>query len=407
MTTYWHPFSDMRTVDQTGEFKIVKGKGSWVWDDQGNKYLDAGASLWYVNVGHGRKAIGKAMAKQASQMASFTNFSDVTVPITNELAEIVAGLAPVPDSKVFFTSGGSDSVDTAMKMVRKYWQLLNKPSKHTIIVRDRGYHGMHNGGTSLAGIPDNRVGYGALDEDVVKVPWDDHEALIKVLDEVGEDKIAALYCEPIMGAGGMLIAPDMYLDTVRKACIERDILFVADEVITGFGRTGDWFASTRFDLKPDIMLTAKGLTSGYAPMGAVIAAPKVWNVFAAEGVGVWRHGYTYSGHATCAAAAIANLKIMKDEQLPKRVRNMEGMFAEAFRSLNDLPSVATVRTGIGFLAGIEMVEPGANFPMMWTLRKHGIVTRPIVGNALQVSPALTTSEGEIHEMVKRFRAALS
>ncbi len=407
MTTFWHPFSDMRTVDKTGEFKIVKGKGSWVWDDKGNKYLDAGAALWYVNVGHGRKSIAKAMAKQASKIASFTNFSDIAIPITIELAEVVAQLAPVPDSKVFFTSGGSDSVDTAMKMARRYWQIQGKPNKHTIIVRDRGYHGMHNGGTSLAGIPDNKAGYGALDEDVVKVPWDDHEALIKVLDEVGEDNIAALYCEPIMGAGGMLIAPEMYLDTVRKACIEREILFVADEVITGFGRVGDWFASNRFDLKPDIMLTAKGLTSGYAPMGAVIAAPKVWNVFATEQAGIWRHGYTYSGHATAAAAAMANLKIMKDENLPARVRKLENVFAEAFRPLAELPSVAQVRTGLGFLAGVELVEPGANFPMMWKLREFGIVTRPIVGNALQVSPALTTSEDELFEIARRFKAALS
>ncbi len=407
MTTFWHPFSDMRTVDKTGEFKIVKGKGSWVWDDKGKKYLDAGAALWYVNVGHGRKPIARAMAKQASKIASFTNFSDVAIPITIELAEVVAELAPVPDSKVFFTSGGSDSVDTAMKMARRYWQIQGKPNKHTIVVRDRGYHGMHNGGTSLAGIPDNKAGYGALDEDVVKVPWDDFEALIKVLDEVGEDNIAALYCEPIMGAGGMLIAPEMYLDTVRKACLEREILFVADEVITGFGRVGDWFASNRFDLKPDIMLTAKGLTSGYAPMGAVIAAPNVWSAFASEQAGIWRHGYTYSGHATAAAAAMANLKIMKDENLPGRVRKLENFFADAFRPLADLPAVAQVRTGIGFLAGIELVEPGANFPMMWKLREFGIVTRPIVGNALQVSPALTTSEDEIVEMAKRFKAALS
>lgn len=397
----------MHTVDKSGEFNIVKGKGSWVWDDKGNKYLDAGAALWYVNVGHGRKSIGKAMAKQAGKIASFTNFSDVAIPITVELAEIVSNLAPVPDSKVFFTSGGSDSVDTAMKMVRRYWQILGKTTKHTIIVRERGYHGMHNGGTSLAGIPDNRAGYGALDEDVVKVPWDDHEALIKTLDEVGEDNIAALYCEPIMGAGGMLIAPDMYLDTVRKACLERDILFVADEVITGFGRTGDWFASNRFNLHPDIMLTAKGLTSGYAPMGAVIAAPKVWNVFSTPEAGIWRHGYTYSGHATCAAAAIENLRIIRDENLPSRVAQMENQFAAIFKSLEELPSVATVRTGIGFLAGIEMVEPGANFPMMWKLREHGIVTRPIVGNALQVSPALTTSLDELVEMANRFRSALS
>ena len=407
MTAFWHPFADMNAVERDGELVITKGEGSYIWDADGNKYFDAGAALWYCNVGHGRKEIGEAMAKQAAELAAYTAFGDLANPPILQLAEEVAAIAPVPDSKVFFTSGGSDSVDTAMKMVRRYWNLKGVPSKHKIIVRDRGYHGMHNGGTSLAGIPLNRDGYGELDEDVVKIPWNDVDKAIAIIDEVGEQNIAALYAEPIIGAGGMLLAPDMYLETLRKACLEREILFVADEVITGFGRTGEWFASTRFGLEPDIVLCAKGITSGYAPMGGVIAAPRVWSEFWAPSTGIWRHGYTYSGHATVAAAALANLKIMRDEKLPQHVALLEGKFAEALFTLNDLPSVDHVRAGIGFLGSIELSKPDSAFAMMVHLRKFGIMTRAIVGNSIQVSPALSTTESEIDDMVSRFRAALS
>jgi adenosylmethionine-8-amino-7-oxononanoate aminotransferase len=386
---------------------MTKGEGSWVWDDKGKKYFDAAGALWYMNVGHGRKEIGEAMAAQAADIASYSSFGECTTAPTIELADLVASISPVPDSKIFFTSGGSDSIDTALKMSRRFWTLQGKPSKKVIVFRENGYHGMHAGGTSIAGIPPNNDGYSELVEDVVRVPWDDADEMIATIDRIGEENIAAFFCEPIQGAGGVRIPPDLYLQTVRKACAERNILFVADEVISGFGRCGDWFASTRYGLQPDLMTVAKGLTSGYAPMGAVIAAPSVWETFYAPSAGVWRHGYTYGGHATAAAAGIANIKIMMRENLPAHVAQLEDKFASALRTLEDLDVVSEVRTGVGFLGGIQMADPNIAPAMYGKCRDVGVISRAIWGGTLQVAPPLSTTEAEIDEMVELFRVGLT
>lgn len=406
MSNYWHPFSDVNAIDTRGEFVLERGEGSWVWDTAGKKYFDASAALWYVNVGHGRQAIGDAMAAQAGKIASYSNFGDAATPSTLELADLVTSLAPVPDSKIFFTSGGSDSVDTAIKMVRRFWTLKGQPNKKTIITRHRGYHGMHTGGTSIAGIPDNNVGYGDLIREVANVPWDDADELIAHIDRIGEDNIAALFAEPVIGAGGALFAPDMYLETIRKACAERNILFVADEVITGFGRTGYWFASERFNLNPDLILCAKGITSGYAPLGGVIASPSVWKTFAEPDAGIWRHGYTYSGHATACAAGLANLKIMIDEDLPGNVRRNEEYFAAKVKEIQS-PLVDHVRSGVGYLAGIQLVDPTRAMEMYLHCRSQGVLSRPLIGGALQISPALSTTREEIDQVVDLFNNALN
>jgi len=404
---FWHGFADMNAITKNGPLVMTKGEGSWVWDDKGKKYFDAAGALWYMNVGHGRKEIAQAMADQAGQIASYSSFGECTTAPTIELANLVAQISPVPDSKVFFTSGGSDSIDTALKMSRRFWSMQGKPNKKVIVFRENGYHGMHAGGTSIAGIPPNNDGYSELVEDVVRVPWDDADELIATFDRIGEENIAAFFCEPIQGAGGVRIPPDLYLQTVRKACSERNILFVADEVINGFGRCGDWFASSRYGLQPDLMTVAKGLTSGYAPMGAVVAAPSVWETFYAEGAGVFRHGYTYGGHATAAAAGIANVNILMREAIPAHVAQLEDKFAAAVRSLEDLDVVAEVRTGVGFLAGIQMVDPATAPKMYERCRDVGVISRAIWGGALQVAPPLTTTSDEIDEMVALFRAGLS
>jgi adenosylmethionine-8-amino-7-oxononanoate aminotransferase len=386
---------------------MTKGEGSWIWDEKGKKYFDAAGALWYMNVGHGRKEIGEAMAAQAADIAAYSSFGECTTAPTIELADLVASISPVPDSKIFFTSGGSDSIDTALKMSRRFWTLQGKPSKKVIVFRENGYHGMHAGGTSIAGIPPNNDGYSELVEDVVRVPWDDADEMIATIDRIGEENIAAFFCEPIQGAGGVRIPPDLYLQTVRKACAERNILFVADEVISGFGRCGDWFASTRYGLQPDLMTVAKGLTSGYAPMGAVIAAPSVWETFYAPSAGVWRHGYTYGGHATAAAAGIANIKIMMRENLPAHVAQLEDKFASALRTLEDLDVVSEVRTGVGFLGGIQMADPNIAPAMYGKCRDVGVISRAIWGGTLQVAPPLSTTEAEIDEMVELFRVGLT
>src|SRR5918996_2550156 len=342
---YWHPFADMAAVASGGELVLDRGEGSYVWDVDGKRYLDATASLWYCNVGWGRDAIGDAAAAQMARLPTYSTFGDIVIPVTLELSDRVAGLAPVPGSKVFLTSGGSDSIDTATKMARHYWQLVGEPDRTVLVRREKAYHGMHAAGTSLAGIPANAAGHGALIEDVVEVPWDDADSLRAAIEDVGDDRVAAFFCEPVIGAGGVFPPPDGYLEAVRQVCRDTGVLFVADEVITGFGRCGDWFASARFELEPDIVVCAKGITSGYLPLGAVLASPDVAAPFWAEGAGMWRHGYTYSGHAAVAAAALANLDILEREDLPGRSRAMEGILVDALKQLADHEVVGDVRGG--------------------------------------------------------------
>ncbi|MEJ7707537.1 MAG: aminotransferase class III-fold pyridoxal phosphate-dependent enzyme [Nocardioidaceae bacterium] len=276
MGNLWHPFSDMGAVERDGEFVIASGEGCYVYDDQGKRYLDATAGLWFTNVGHGREELADAAAHQMRRVAAYSTFGDYVTEPTIALADKLASIAPVPGSKVFFTSGGSDSVDTAAKLARRYWHEVGEPSRTILIGREKAYHGMHYAGTALAGIPGNREGHGELVADAATIAWDSADSLRETIERVGADRVAAFFCEPVIGAGGVYPPPAGYLADVRKVCTEYDILFVADEVVTGFGRIGGaWFASTRFDLEPDIVTTAKGLTSGYLPMGAVLISPRV------------------------------------------------------------------------------------------------------------------------------------
>ncbi|MEZ5115386.1 MAG: aminotransferase class III-fold pyridoxal phosphate-dependent enzyme [Candidatus Nanopelagicales bacterium] len=395
MTDLWHGFADMAAVESDGELLVARGEGAYVWDSAGNRYLDATAGLWFANVGHGRTAIAEAVRDQLSTLAAYSTFNDVANPAATALASRVAGLAPVPGSKVFFTSGGSDSVDTAVKLVRRYWQMRGQPQRRVILVRDKAYHGMHLAGTALAGIDDNRAGYGDLDRDVQRVAWDDAEDLARSIDRIGAENVAAFFCEPVIGAGGVYFAGADYLRDARRVCSGRDVLWVSDEVITGFGRLGDWFASSRFELRPDLVLCAKGLTSGYVPMGAVIAAPRVWEPFWHSGAGAWRHGYTYGGHAGAAAAGLANLEIMAAEDLPGRARSLEGALAAALRPLADLPAVHEVRAGTGLMAAVQLADAAAVPTAVARLREEGVLTRGLVGGALQISPPLVVTEDDL------------
>src|SRR5919109_2189521 len=344
--SYWHPFADMASVVSGGELVLDRGEGCYVWDVDGKRYLDATASLWYCNAGWGRSEIGEAVAAQMAKLPAYSNFGDIVTPVTRELADRVAGLAPVEGSKVFLTSGGSDSIDTATKMARHYWQLLGETERTILVRREKAYHGMHTAGTSLAGIPANASGHGALIEDVIEVPWDDADSLRAAIEDVGPERVAAFFCEPVIGAGGVFPPPDGYLDAVRQVCRDTGVLFVCDEVITGFGRCGDWFAASRFGLEPDIVVCAKGITSGYLPMGAVLASPRVAEPFWASGAGMWRHGYTYSGHATVAAAALANMAIIEREGLCRRALELEDLLLDALAPLVEHPLVEEVRGGL-------------------------------------------------------------
>ncbi|MEV0711036.1 aminotransferase family protein [Nocardia aurea] len=406
MNALWHGFADMGAVERDGAFVVTRGEGAYIYDTAGTRYLDATAGLWFTNIGHGRGEVADVVAAQLRDIAHYSNFGDITEPVTQELARKLSEIAPVPGSKIFFTSGGSDSVDTAAKLARRYWHEVGRPDKTIVVGRKRAYHGMHVAGTALAGIPVNREGYGELMADARTVEWDDAKDLLALIEDVGAERIAAFFCEPIIGAGGVYLPPDGYLPEVRRICRDHDILFVADEVVTGFGRIGgSWFASSRFGLEPDIMTTAKGLTSGYMPMGAVFIAPRIAEPFFAGGVW-WRHGYTYGGHAGAAAAGLATLAIMERENLLDEAARIESSLHEQFAPLADHPRVAEVRSGIGAVAAVQLADPAEALPFVKTLRAHGISGRATGQGALQISPSFVMTDDQIGALVRGFARAL-
>jgi putrescine---pyruvate transaminase len=411
--TFWHPFADMKAVVDGGELVIERGEGAVVYDTDGRRYLDATASLWYCNVGHGRQAIADATAAQLRKLAAYSTFGDFANRPVLELADRVAGYAPLDDPKVFLTSGGSDSIDTALKLARRYWQAVGQPGRTIMVSRSGGYHGMHVAGTALAGIESNRQGYGGVLMDGARsVAWDSAEAFEELLAQVGADRVAAFFCEPVIGAGGVFHAPPGYLARVRDICRRAGVLFVADEVVTGFGRVGAWFASERFDLDPDLIVCAKGITSGYLPLGAVVVSGRVAEPFFDGTVGLWRHGYTYSGHAAVAAAALANLDILEGEDLVGRARTLEKELAEALRPLESHELVSEVRVAEGVLAAVQLVPAAiaadAGLPMrvVAAARRAGIATRTLATGALHISPPLVISTDELRELHDGLRAAL-
>jgi len=413
MTTFWHAFADMHAIETGGELVVDHGEGVHVWDEDGKRYVDATAALWYCNVGYGREEIGEAAYRQLTKLPSYSTFGNLSNRPAIELAERVGGLAPVEGSKVFLTSGGSDSIDTATKMARRYWQLLGQPERTMLVTREHAYHGMHVAGTSLAGIEANAAGHGPLVGDVVKVTWDSPADLREAIERAGAERVAAFFCEPVIGAGGVFAPPEGYLQEVRAICRETGVLFVADEVITGFGRAGDWFASTRWGLEPDIITCAKGITSGYLPMGGVIAAPWVAEPFWKPDTGMWRHGYTYSGHATAAAAALANLDVMEREELAKRALQLEQDLAEALAPLAEHELVGEVRSGTGVLAAVQLdadvlaSDPTTPARLVVACREHGVLTRALGIGALQISPPLVMNDVELGELVEGISGALN
>jgi putrescine aminotransferase len=330
-----HPFTDTKALNTEGSRIITHAEGVWLTDSDGNRILDGMAGLWCVQVGHGRREIADAVHRQMSELSYYNTFFKTTHPPAVALSEKLAEIAPAHMNRVFYCSSGSEANDTVFRMVRYYWDQMGKPEKKAIIGRWNGYHGSTLAGTSLGGM---KAMHGQGDLPVPGVHhidqpyWygeggdtdpDEYGVLIarkleQAIDEIGEDKVAAFIAEPIQGAGGVIIPPESYWPEIKRILAERDILFVADEVICGFGRLGTWFGSDFYGLEPDLMPIAKGLTSGYLPMGGVLVSDRV-----AEGLidrgGEFYHGYTYSGHPACAAAALANLEIIEREGLVDRV----------------------------------------------------------------------------------------
>ncbi len=403
MTALWHPFADMAAVDGE-ELVLERGEGVHVWDVDGRRYLDGAASLWYCNVGHGRREIAEAIAEQLGRLEAYHVFGDVANRPALELAEKLSALAPTPGSKVFLTSGGADSIDTAAKLARLWHATRGEGTRTHLISREHGYHGTHGIATSILGMP-YREGFGELVADTSRVAWDDPAALEAEILRLGPSQVAAFVFEPVIGAGGVLAPPPGYLDEIMAICARHGVLTIADAVIGGFGRVGDWFAVERFGLEPDLIVFAKGVTSGYLPLGGVVVSPRVAEPFFATRGRPFSHGATYSGHPTCCAAALANIALLERDGLVHRARELEAPFHETLRALEAHPLVREVRGGVGLMAAValdpERVDDlGAAATELWAgARRAGLLTRWL-WEGVALAPPLIVESADVLEMVE-------
>ncbi len=353
---------------------IVRGEGARIWDDQGKSYLDGLAGLFTVQAGHGRKEIAEAMAKQAEQLAFFPLWS-YAHPTAIELADRLGQLAPADINRTFFTSGGGEAVESAWKLAKQYFKLTGQPTKHKVISRNVAYHGTPQGALSITGIPAAKTPFEPLVPGAHKVPntnfyraeahADDITAfgrwaadrIAEAIEFEGPESVAAVFLEPVQNSGGCFPPPPGYFERVREICDQYDVLFVADETICAMGRIGDYFAMNRYGVQPDIITFAKGLTSGYSPMGAMMVHDRLFEPFK-QGTTSFLHGYTWGGHPVSAAAALANLDIFEREGLNAHVQANEAAFRATLEKLLDLPIVGDVR-GAGYFYGIELVKDKA------------------------------------------------
>jgi adenosylmethionine-8-amino-7-oxononanoate aminotransferase len=412
-TRFWHGFADMHAIKDK-EVVIASGDGAIITDTNGRDYIDATAALWYCNAGYGRKEIADAVAEQLARLPGYSSFGAYTTDATLLVAERLTSMAPIPNSAVFLASGGSDAIDTAMKLARRYWDVVGKPNKTLLVSREHSYHGMHALGTSLTGMPAMRNGYGGepFINEVVHVPPLDVDAVARLFDQ-RRDEIAAFVGEPVIGAGGVYPPPDGYWESISELCRQHDILLIAAAVITGFGRTGFMWGTQRYGIKPDLITFAKGVTSGYMPLGGVLVGERVRSPFWDEPVAgaVFRHGYTYSGHSGAAAGALANLDIIEREGLVERVATLEPVLDRSVRRLEGAPLVGEIRT-VGLTAAVALqpsiLEADATTidRVVAACLRHGVATRALRGHAVHISPPFVITEDQIDAMVDGIGNAL-
>ena len=398
---FWHPFAQMGKV-KGQSLELNRGEDVWVWDEAGNRYLDATACLWSCNGGHGRASMREAVSAQMEKLEAYSTFGDFSNAPAETLTRKLSDVSPIEDAKVFLTSGGGDSIDTAAKLARRYWHEKGSHGRHHLIGRVHGYHGTHGFGTSLAGIPPNREAVGGLVEDVSIVAYDDAAALEAEITRVGAEKVAAFFLEPVVGAGGVYPPPDGYIEEVAGICERHGVLLVVDSVICAFGRLGTWFGIERWPgVVPDMITFAKGVSSGYLPLGGVVVSPEIAAPFWDDAEAPpFRHGATYAGHATCCAAALENIRILEEEGLLERGRDLEGELFGQMKRAAELSSCAEVRGGTGLMSAFEITgeilerEPGAPVRLAMEMRERGVLVRPL-GRGIAVSPPLTVTPGHL------------
>ncbi|MHA6964584.1 aspartate aminotransferase family protein [Zobellella denitrificans] len=426
-----HPFTDSQALHRKGTRVIERGEGVYLWDADGHRILDGMAGLWCVNLGYGREELIEAADRQLRRLPYYNLFFQTTHPQATELAATLAGLLPGDMQHVFFTGSGSECNDTVVRMVRHYWASQGQPGRQVIISRHNAYHGSTLAGAALGGMKPMHAQGGLPLPDIVHIDQPYHfgegqgqdphafglaraRQLEQKILELGPERVAAFIGEPIQGAGGVIIPPESYWPEIRRICKQYDILLVVDEVICGFGRIGHWFASEYYGLEPDLLCMAKGITSGYMPLGAVAVGRRV-----AEGLiggGEFFHGFTYSGHPVACAVALANIEVMRRENIVERVHDDIGPYLQrAWAGLGDHPLVGETR-GLGLVAALELVADktdnrrfdsavGAGLICREHCFEQGLVMRA-VGDTMIISPPLVISHAEVDELITKARRAL-
>jgi putrescine aminotransferase len=429
---HMHPFSDMKKLNADGTRIIQRAEGVHIFDNHGKRYLDAFAGLWCVNVGYGRTSITDAVMRQMNELPYYNTFFGTTTEPATLLAEKIISHAGERFSHVFFTGSGSEANDTWFRMARVYWKTLGHPEKKVVISRRNGYHGSTVAGASLGGMK------WMHEQGDLPIPGIEHigqpywyveggdlspeefgrlraQELEEKILEIGADKVAAFVAEPIQGAGGVIIPPESYWPEITRICKKYDVLLVNDEVICGFGRLGTWFGHQYYGLEPDLCPIAKGLSSGYLPIGGVMVSKRVADVLINE-AGDFNHGFTYSGHPVCAAAALENLRIIEDEKLVERVRDDIGpYFAKAWASLADHDVVGEA-VSVGLMGGLQLTADKATRRRYAkpedagvAVRNHclanGLVLRA-TNDRMLASPPLILTHGQVDEMIDTLRAGL-
>ncbi len=404
MTSTLPPFLHPFTKPTRQQFiSIARGEGAVLWDTDGNEYVDAMASLWYCAVGHGRREIADAVANQIGTIEAYSCFDPFTNEPADRLAEKLVTLTAIPDARVFFCGSGSEAIDTAMKLARLAHVMAGHPERTLIISRARGYHGTNFGGTSAQGIAPNREGWGPLVGDVLQVPGDDVEALSVLMTERGHE-VAAVLTEPVQGAGGVFPPTEGYLADVRRLCDQHGALLIFDEVITGFGRLGTWFAAHRYGVTPDLTTFAKAVTSGYQPLGGVFVGAAVRQALESDPAFLLRHGYTYSGHTSACAAGVVNLDIIEREGLIDGAKRVGARLGDGLSALAADGVIDHARgDGAVWAAGLRPDQDAMK--VRDRMLELGVITRAIGTDTCTFCPPFVTTDAQVDRIVDTLATA--